>query len=251
VIKLLSTVVSDIKTLSSFAIYLLKYLEREPEYVKKFIEGFCEQVEKGGWEQLSEKSNEWIKIFERDGYILKIAFIHQRKGEKITGADLLFQIKNKKIIFIQSKRVNSRGRFTFNRYQLKKLIELENEICEHIFPRVSLFYYLNRFYPLACFYHLIMKKFESIEERLFHISDILFILGGRKSAPQIDFLNQGLKKDEFFQFFWSCKIGCPDISEERKREILEMYSLITSRIVIWFHIEEEGKTWLHKGTIRD
>ena len=52
-----------------------------------------------------------------------------------------------------------------------------------------------------------MTKQGKIEERFFHVSEISFVLGGRKSASQKEFLNYGLKSDEFQRMFWECRIG--------------------------------------------
>jgi len=180
------------------------------------------------------------KTFEREGYILKIAFIHARKGEMITGADLLFEIKDRKVIFVQSKRVGQDGRIHFNRFQLQKLIELETQISG-----LEPFGWLYPFFPQyylpyrSAFYHLIMmNQNKTEEERFFHTSEILFTLGNNKSVSQKEFLNHGLNKDEFQEMFWECKIGGPDLREDIKKNTLHVYSLVTNRLIVWLHFEE-------------
>jgi len=44
------------------------------------------------------------------------------------------------------------------------------------------------------------------------------------------------KPDEFQEMFLKCKIGGPDISEDLKKNILAIYSLLTNRLIndfIW------------------
>jgi hypothetical protein len=47
-----------------------------------------------------EKERPRIETFEREKYTLRIALIHARRGEHITGADLVFELKDKKVIFV-------------------------------------------------------------------------------------------------------------------------------------------------------
>lgn len=256
----------EVETLSTISMTLLRKLEPEPEYVKGYIEKACKRIQKEGWlEQEGDKP--WIRVFERDKYVLKIAFIHARKGEHITGADLAFELKDKKVVFLQSKKVGSNGRIYFNRFQLQKLIELEWQICASLFfssidfhKWIDIVYYfyhkfwkylgifplfsptlpfLVPFYPCrAIFYHLIMTNQGQIDERIFHISEICFVLAGNKSVPQKEFLNHGLRPDEFQRMFWECKIGGPDVREDVKRDVLYEYSLLTNRFIIWLNVEE-------------
>ena len=249
---------------------LLQKLEPEPNYVKEYIEKECEKIQKEGWIE-QEGDRPWVKTFEKGKYILKIAFIHARKGEHITGADLAFELKDKKVVFVQSKKVDSGGRIHFNRFQLQKLIELEGQICG-LFPFYSDidihmwidiahdFYhrfekYYRHKYPLfapvlsflppyylpfrATFYHLILTNQQQVEERFFHTSEISFTLAGSKSVSQKEFLNHGFRTDEFQRMFWECKIGGPDIREDIKKEVLYFYSLLTNRFIIWLDIEEK------------
>jgi len=90
----------------------------------------------------------------------------------------------------------------------------------------------------AAFYHLIMTNQGIIEERFFHTSEVSFTLAGNKSVSQKEFLNQGLKPDEFQRMFWQRKIGGPDIREDIKKDVLYLYSLLTNRFIIWLDIEE-------------
>jgi hypothetical protein len=65
------------------------------------------------------------------------------------------------------------------------------------------------------------------------------MLAGNKSISQKEFLNHGLKPDEFQRMFWECKIGGPDIREDVKRGILYLYSLFTNRLIMWLNVEEK------------
>ncbi len=259
----------QVKTLSGISTRLLQHLEPEPVYVKRYIEEECAKLQEEGWFE-QEGDRPWVRTFERNKYTLKVAFVHTRKGEHITGADLAFELKDKKVVFIQSKRVGSGGRIHFNRFQLQKLIELEGQICglfpfyshidihdwvenlHHFYQRFEKYYRVKypSFVPFlsflspysspfrAAFYHLIMTNEGQTEERFFHISEISFTLGSNKSISQKEFLNQGLKSDDFQRMFWECKIGGPDIRENIKRDILYLYSLLTNRFIIWLDIEE-------------
>jgi len=232
----------EVKILSNISMSLIENLEPEPTYVKKFIKEVCEEIQEKGFLK-QEEDRTWKWIFKKDKYTLKIAFVHARKGEHITGADLVFELKNKKIVFIQSKRVGRDGRIRFDRFQLQKLIELEGQICG-LFPFYSYFPILPFLVPLyyltfrAAFYHLIMTNQGKIEERFFHTSEVYFTLAGNKSVSQKEFLNHGLKSDEFKRMFWECKIGGPDTREDIKKDILYLYSLLTNRLIIWLHVEE-------------
>lgn len=92
------------------------------------------------------------------------------------------------------------------------------------------------FYKVA-FYHLIMANSQT-QERFFHISEITFTLGNRKSVSQDEFINMRITQQEFDGMFWDCRIGAPDLKEESKRKMLDLYSLITNRMVIWLDVEE-------------
>jgi hypothetical protein len=256
----------EVETLSTISMMLLRKLEPEPEYVKEYIKKVCERIQREGWSE-QERDKPWIRVFERERYTLKIGFIHARKGEQITGADLAFELKDKKIVFLQSKKVGSNGRIHFNRFQLQKLIELEWQICAsflfssidfhkwldivHYFyhrfgkysamlpPFSSILPFLVSFYPCrATFYHLIMTNQGQIDERIFHTSEICFTLAGNKSVSQKEFLNYGLRPDEFQRMFWECKVGGPDVREDIKRDVFHDYSMLTDRLVIWLHVEE-------------
>ncbi|MEM1636057.1 MAG: hypothetical protein QXJ64_09200 [Thermosphaera sp.] len=255
----------EVEAISNISMMLLQKLEPEPEYVKRYIEEVCKRIQKEGLIHFQD-NKPWVKTFEGDKYTLKIAFIHARRGEHITGADLVFELKNKKVVFIQSKKVSPNGRIYFNRLQLQKLMELEWQIYSFLFYSTAYFHewieivhylfhelrnkydllflnpcllFLLSFYPFrAAFYHLIMVQ-NRIDERIFHVSEICFSLAGKKSVHQNEFLNQGLKLDEFQKMFWECKIGGPDIGEKRKRNILYLYSMHTNRLIIWLNVEEK------------
>ncbi|MEW6215528.1 MAG: hypothetical protein AB1478_10070 [Nitrospirota bacterium] len=259
----------EVKLLSDISMKLLQHLEPEPVYVKEYIEKVCEKIQKEGWLE-QEGDRPWVKTFERNKFTLKVAFIHARKGEHITGADLAFELKDKKVAFVQSKRVGSGGRIHFNRFQLQKLIELEGQICgllplyakidihewiditHHFYHRFEE-YYGAKYPPLipflpflppyyspfrATFYHLIMSGQSQIEERFFHTSEISFTLAGNKSLSQKELINHGLKPYEFQKMFWKCKLGGPDIQENVKKDVLYLYSLFTNRFIIWLDVEE-------------
>jgi hypothetical protein len=258
----------DVEQLSNIAVKFLQDLEREPkesELVKKYIEDMCKKIREEGWlEQKEERP--WIRTFERENYILRVAFIHARRGEHITGADLSIELKDRKIIFVQTKKVGSEGRIYFNRFQLQKLIELEWQICVlspyrdihewikymhdlyrkwleklHMCkePLYTFLPFLHPYYPpfRATFYQLVMKNKGQIEERFFHTSEVSFTLAGRGSISQKEFLGQGIKPDEFQKMFWECIIGCPDVERKIKKELFRIYSLTTNRLIIWLNIE--------------
>jgi len=231
----------EVKTLSNVSTKLLQHLEREPVYVEKYIEDECERLQKEGWFE-QEGSRPRVRIFEREKYTLKVAFIHARKGEHLTGADFAFELKDKKVVFVQSKRVNSgkRGKIYFNRFQLQKLIELEGKICNKFSFSAPIYPFLLPYSsPRVTFYHLILENQGQVEDRFFHTSEISFTLGGHKSTSQKEFLNHGLKSDDFRRMFWECKIGGPDIEEDIKKDVFYEYSLLTNRLIIWLEIEEK------------
>ena len=221
---------------------LLRRLDPEFEFVKKLVEEEVRKlVSEEGWEQIDE-DRPWIKSLERGRYILKIGIVHARKGEHVTGADLFFELKDKKVIFVQSKRVGSNRRFAFDRLQLSKLTDLEVQLNLGLVSVTPQTYVQTPFWPIipfykVAFYHLIMTNSQT-QERFFHISEITFTLGNRKSVSQDEFINMGITQQEFDDMFWGCRIGAPDLKEESKREMLDLYSLITNRMVIWLDVEE-------------
>ena len=234
----------DLKAISQVSADILMKLDPEVEYVKKYIEEEVQKLLEEGWQLQSEEGGqlqserEWVKTLKRRNYTLKISFIHGRKGESITGADLAFELKNEKIIFVQSKRVSTNGRIHFNRFQLFKLFELESEISGKVFYILYPWSIPFNLFPknLVCFYHLIMRKNQQVQERFFHISEVNFVLGSYKSITQNEFINQGMTKEEFRERFWGCEIGGKDIEEDKKREIFYLYTLATNRLVIWLDI---------------
>jgi len=257
------------EAISAISVRLLQRLEPEPVYVKDYIERECKELEKRGWlEQEGDKP--WIRTFERQKYILKVAFVHARRGEHITGADLAFELKDRKVVFIQSKRAGSDGRILFNRLQLQKLIELEGQVCSPLalcpdtdihdwIARMRHFCHKFDIYRLShiplfpvlpllplytsplrvAFYHLIMTDQGQAQEKFFHTAEIFFTLWGNKSTSQKEFLNQGLKSHDFQKMFWECRIGGPDIGEDIKKDILYFYSLATNRLIIWLDVAEK------------
>jgi len=236
-------ILEDTKQLAILSDRLLRRLEPEPEYVRKLVE---EEVRKlltgGGWKERCEQGRPWIRTVERERYVLRIAVIHARHGEHVTGSDLVFELKDNKIVLIQSKKVGSNGRFTFDRLQLSKLAELEaqlnfrsNSVVIQTFPETILYPIIP--FRKGAFYHLIMAGSVQTQERFFHISEIMFTLGIRKSISQNEFFNMGITQKEFDDMFWDCKIGLPDVREEFKREIMSFYSLVTNRMIIWLDVE--------------
>jgi len=237
-----SDIIFGAKTLAVIGANLLKQLDPEIEYVKQLLnEEIADLLAGNKWKEQQGMDKPWLRSLERGRYRLKIAIIHARKGEHNTGADLVFELKDKKILFLQSKRVGSDNRIHFDRLQLKKLTDLELQIC--LWNNSGTFQLPCQnclcLPKKAAFYHLIMKDhFQGwVEERFFHISEITSVLGSRKSTAQDEFLHGGLEQEKFDEMFWKCTIGGPDIKEERKKGILEFYSLITNRMVIWLHVE--------------
>jgi hypothetical protein len=261
----------DVESVGEVAALFLKKLDPEPEYVKRLIKEMLEKLQRGGWVVLEDRG--WSKELERKKYILRIAFIHARKGERIAGADLLLELKDNKIIFVQSKRVDSRDRLRFDKFQLYKLLELEFIFQLPYFNRefmqlIEELYYLYRrwlymcyerrctpvvppypstlpfCFPLYCpryrvsFYHLIMPKGKSsVEQKFFHVSEVLYVLGDRKTASKNEFIDYGLEPNEFQELFWKCEIGGPDIDELSKRRMLYLYSLATNRLIVLVNAE--------------
>jgi hypothetical protein len=258
----------EVEQLSNISVKFLQNLERESkesELVKKYIEDMCKKIQEEGWLE-QEEERPWIRTFERENYTLRVAFIHARRGEHITGADLSIELKDRKIIFVQAKKVGLAGRIYFNRFQLQKLIELEWQICalspyreihewieymHHLYhewleklhkfkePLYTFLPFFPPYYPpfRATFYQLVMKNKGQIEERFFHTSEISFTLAGRSSISQKEFLDQGIKPDEFQKMYWECTIGGPDVKEDLKKNLFMIYSLATNRLIIWLNIE--------------
>lgn len=233
----------EIKQLSLVAEDLIKYLDPEPKFVRNLVEEVVRRLlEEGKWTERYEDGRPWIKTLEKKEYTLRIGIIHARKGEHVTGADLVFELRNNKIIFVQSKRVRPNGRLIFNRFQLLKLMELEigfNLRRSPIFVPPWRAFCLLLPFKRAAFYHLIMRDQSQIQEKFFHISEIMYTLGNRKSVSQDEFINMGLTLTEFTNMFWNCEVGAPDINEKMKMDILYLYSLVTGRIILWLDIEKK------------
>jgi hypothetical protein len=236
-------IVDEAKTLTLLGSNLLKQLDPEIEYMKQLLDEEIKKVlASNKWKEQQEAEKPWLKSFERENYRLKLAIIHARKGEHNTGADLVFELKDRKILFLQSKRVGSDNRLHFDRLQLKKLTDLETQI--NLGNHVIVFPSPCQLCPAvilkkAAFYHLIMKERlqAQVQVRFFHISEITYVLGSRKSVAQDEFLHAGIDQEKFDEMFWKCEIGGPDLKEETKRNVFELYSLVTNRMLIWLHVE--------------
>ncbi|MBC7108393.1 MAG: hypothetical protein H5T41_06365 [Methanomassiliicoccales archaeon] len=250
----------DINNLVLLFLKLLEKIEPEIDLLKRKFNDLCEEIRRKGLLE-QQGSNQWVREFEGKRCTIRVSLIHGRKGESATGADLFLEVKNRKILFVQSKRVGDNGRIVFNRFQLQKLIEVERQICDGSLvylgscsfePVFSAFcFHLEfegrewyRFFPTivaspvrAAFYHLVMSNQGVREERLFHTWEVAFVLATRSSVNQKEFLNQGLSLDDFENMFWECKIGGPDIKEDVKRDVLLLYSLLTDRMIIWLDVE--------------
>jgi hypothetical protein len=238
------SIFKEIRQYALLSQFLIKRFDPECEFVRRLVEEEVKRlIAEGRWKRY-EEGKPWIKSVEREGYVLRIAVIHARSGEYITGADLVFELKDNKIILVQSKRVGLNRRFIFPRLQLLKLAELESQfnfgrdsVVIQTFPQI-IFYPIIQFKKTA-FYHLIMAGPFQTQERFFHISEVLFTLGNRKSVSQNEFLHMGITQKEFDDMFWHCNIGAPDVEEDLKRDMLYIYSLATNRMVIWLHIEQK------------
>lgn len=243
-----SDTIEEARRLSKLGEHLLRHLEPETEYSERLVEDeVAGLIAQGEWKEITQEGSPWIKSLERKKFVLRIAIIHARRGEHITGADLVFELKGRKVVFVQSKRVGSNGRVHFDRLQLLKLAELEAQVnlgtgAVPLGTRSMTFPCL--FVPLrkAAFYHLIMLDQGQTQERFFHISEIEYTLGNRKSTSQDEFLNMGLTQEEYDTMFWNCTIGAPDMEENAKKKMLYEYSLITGRTVAWLHVEERPGT---------
>ena len=173
--------------------------------------------------------------------VLRKVFIHGRKGERISGADLVVELCNEKILWIQAKRMNPRGRFDFNRRQLLTLKKFcfrlrkeANRECPSLFHSC-----VDTLESCPVFYELISHDANtstSIQRNYFQACEISYILGGRKSIGGEEVRKQGLSRADFENAFWGCQIGVPDIPQERKRAMLYYYSMLTNRLIILVEI---------------
>jgi hypothetical protein len=183
----------DVEVISSMGASLLRKLEREPEYVRGFIRRAVSRLEQEDWRQVKEQR--WLDSLEREGYVLKIGFVHGRRGERVSGADLVFELKDKKLVLVQAKRVGADGRIHFNRLQLSSLTDFEENV-----NRGFLQAWRGLFLPLAfrkvCFYQLIMTTEEHVQQRIFHTRQVSDVLGSRKSENQSEFIHQGELDEE-------------------------------------------------------
>ena len=232
----------ELPTLSEVSANLLSRWDPEVDYVKRVIEKTCKQLLHEGWSEDPAEPH-WSKKLTRNNYSVRIALIHGRKGERITGADLAFEVKDQKIVIVQAKRVGSRRRIAFNRFQMQKLLELEAEVCGQTLRGRS------ASSPISChppgsprlcrvaYYHLVMGTPTQTQERLFHASEVSFVLGNRKSSSQSEFVGQGLSPEDFQRLFWECRIGGPDLDYSIKTDVFHYYSLLTDRLVIWLDVK--------------
>lgn len=232
----------ELATLSEVSANLLSRWDTEVDYVKKLIEATCKQLLHEGWSGDPAEPH-WIKTLTRENYTLRIALIHGRRGERISGADLAFELRDEKVVLVQAKRVGSRGRMSFSRFQMHKLLEVEAELCgptRHRLDACSPSPRVHLPYAGLCrlaFYYLVMGTASQPQERLFHASEVSFVLGNRKSASQTEFVGQGLSPKDFQDLFWQCKIGGPDLDYSVKAAIFHYYSLVTDRLVMWVDVE--------------
>ena len=227
----------EMEAISRIGASLLRKLEPEPEYVRDVVRRAVSHLERQDWRQV--KDQPWVDRLEREGYVLKIGFVHGRRGERVSGADLIFELKGKKLVLIQAKRVGADGRIHFNRLQLSSLADFE-ERADYSFLQTWRGFFLPRALRKICFYQLIMTTNGHVQQRVFHIRQVNDVLGSRRSVNQSEFVNQGLREDEFHDQFWRCNIGGPDMPEDDKHQLLAFYCLVTSRLIMWLHVEERG-----------
>jgi len=91
------SIFEDAEQLAILSEHLLRRLDPEPEYVRRLVkEEVRKLVAEGGWRERYEQGRPWIKSIERARYVLRIAVIHARGGEHVTGADLVFELKIKR-----------------------------------------------------------------------------------------------------------------------------------------------------------
>lgn len=236
------TLEEDLDSLSTICGGLLSGLAPEVEYVKRYMEETCAELLREGWSDDGGEPH-WTRILALEECTVQIALIHGRKGERITGADLAFELRDQKVVFVQAKRAGPRGRIHFNRFQLYKLLDLEAQLCAANRHPASVTSwgsgFLTRFAPpwcLVAYYHLIMGTPSETEERLYHASEVSFVLGQRKSCSQGEFKGHGLRPEDFRDLFWRCTIGGPDLDVSIKREVFWNYSLLTGRLVLWIDV---------------
>jgi len=72
--------------------------------------------------------------------------------------------------------------------------------------------------------------------RFLLVHDVEYILGSRQSLASREIEGQGLTESDFNNKFWDCTIGGPDLSYQEKKEKLELYSYISSRLVMWVDV---------------
>jgi len=142
--------------------HLIRHLDPEPEFVRRFVEEVIRRlVAEGRWKESYEQGKPWTGSVERERYVLRIAVIHARSGEHLTGADLVFELKDNKITLVQSKRVGSNGRFAFNRLQLSKLAELEAQLNFKSDSTVIQTFPQTLFYPILPFQKTAFLSFDN------------------------------------------------------------------------------------------
>jgi hypothetical protein len=98
---------------------VLPLVGKETEHVREYLEEEINRIKSEGFVEVSNEG--WMRKFEVGGRTLKIAFIHGRRDEHVSGADVVFELKDNKIAVIQSKKVGSDCRLHFDRLQLTKL----------------------------------------------------------------------------------------------------------------------------------
>lgn len=236
----------DIQSLANTSAFLLKRVLPEPDLVKEEIMEEAKRLSREGW-RVSEESKYVVESrLAEQNRVLRKVFIHGRKGERTSGADLVVELCNEKIIWIQAKRMNPRGRFDFNRRQLLTLIKFcfklrkeANRKCPSRIPHSC----VNTLKSCPVFYELISydsnlpaRRIRRVRSDYFQACEISYILGGRKSVSSKEVRRQGLSRADFRNLFWKCHIGVPDIAQKRKRAILYNYSMLTNRLVILVEI---------------
>lgn len=184
-------------------------------------------MEAGG--KLAEETS---RSFESESGLRK-TFIHGRMGERISGADLVMEVKDKKTLFIQSKRIGRTGRYHVPRHQMYHLLKLCCNLHGDYFPVAW------GFIGLSCRRHCgVLYEFRESEEDKKYISacEVRFILGGRGSIHAREIEACGFDENGVSDLFRKCIVGMRDIPYDQKRELFRMYSVMTNRLLILFEI---------------
>ena len=232
----MSVIEEEIYNLSNIVSFLLNI--REVDRLKEeMYKEYREFKEKGVVHEYKELK-EIVAEINGERKIIRKKLIHGRR-EKIHGADIAVEFPRRKIIFIQWKKLQKNGYFKIDRGQLLRLIKLCIELC----GRECIRWYWYRF--RHCFCSLFCPSIRASvyyvldflnEKRYIKVCDLAFILNHRVSIKDEEAESASIPENFFKDLLHKCKIGCRDLPEKIKEEILGTYSILTNRIVFLFTI---------------